>query len=152
MVLKISSLEHRLFLHNPAFVAHQCQDQLFTSWLLSSTSSDLPPQFVGYESASSIWNAITQLFAAIISKSYEFKISTSNPQERKFIHERLPVENEIHLQHLGCMWTSSLWRRSSALHSCRPWTKIWAHYCCFDFKNWMLQCPNTYCIASNLWK
>lgn len=41
-------------LHNPEFVAHQCQDQLLKLWLLSSITSDLLPQFVGYESAHSI--------------------------------------------------------------------------------------------------
>lgn len=46
---------------NPAFVAHQPQDQLLTSWLLSSIKDDILPQFVGYDSAHGIWETINQL-------------------------------------------------------------------------------------------
>lgn len=51
-------------LHNPEYVTQQRQYQLLTSWRLSSINPDLLPQFLVYESAHSIWMAISQLFAA----------------------------------------------------------------------------------------
>lgn len=50
--------------YSPDFVAHHRQDQLLTSWLLSSISSDLLPHFVGLNSTRDVWNAINQLFVA----------------------------------------------------------------------------------------
>lgn len=50
--------------HNPEFVAHQRQDQLLTSWLLSSISTNILPHLVGFNIAREVWEAVNQLFAA----------------------------------------------------------------------------------------
>lgn len=50
--------------HNPEFVAHQRQDQLLTSWLLSSISTNILPHLVGFNTAKEVWEAVNQLFAA----------------------------------------------------------------------------------------
>lgn len=72
--LKITSLKMRLCLlnllvlhleltFNHDYVADQRQDQLLTSWLLSSINHDLLSQFVGHDSAHGIWKPINELCA-----------------------------------------------------------------------------------------
>ncbi|KAE8697713.1 hypothetical protein F3Y22_tig00110610pilonHSYRG00140 [Hibiscus syriacus] len=48
---------------NEAFEDFVAQDSALASWLLSTISSHLLPQFVGAESAAVIWNMVLQLFA-----------------------------------------------------------------------------------------
>lgn len=65
-------------LYDPEFVAYQRHDQLLTSWLLSSINPDLLPQFVGYESAHSIWKTISQLFAwQCVSAQFQMKSNST---------------------------------------------------------------------------
>lgn len=47
-------------MYNSEYVAQQRQDQLLTSWLLSSIIPGHLPQFVGYE----FWKSTSQLFVA----------------------------------------------------------------------------------------
>lgn len=64
-------------IYNPTYVAHQRQEQLLSSWLLSSISSTLLPRFVGHDSARGIWQAVDQLFAAQSTTrvmNYKFKL------------------------------------------------------------------------------
>lgn len=102
-------------LYDPEFVAYQRHDQLLTSWLLSSINPDLLPQFVGYESAHSIWKTISQLFAAQSARVMHLKLQcqtlkkgSSSMKEyllkMKFICDTLavcerPISDEIKFHH-----------------------------------------------------
>lgn len=51
-------------INNPNFVAQQRQDQLLTSWLLSSISPNILPLFVSCNTTRGVWEAVNQLFVA----------------------------------------------------------------------------------------
>lgn len=109
--------ESGIQIFNPDFVARQRQDQLLTLWLLSSINSDILPQFVWYDSAHSIWEAVNQLFATqILFWSYELQIPAPNNEEREPLNERVFNEDENYMWYSSCLWTTNVWRRSDFIY------------------------------------
>ena len=49
---------------NPAFEEFEIQDSSLASWLLSSVSSSVLPELVGYDTAAQIWSRLEQIFSA----------------------------------------------------------------------------------------